>query len=288
MKTYQKCQILWISFICIEVMIVMPIPYFYETDCFNLNRKARLSNATFHWLMEKMMPQTRDRKSYEYHSCDEKKIKCLLRKIHAVRNQIDWAQKLDQASYVVFDTETTGLQPARDKVIEIGSVSIENGTLQRDNTFVELVNPQRPIPGAASHITGITDGMVVEKRLLPEVLHDFMEYTGDSVLVAHSAPFDMAFLNREVGRLAQARILNPVIDTHLLARYLLPWAHDYSLDGLARLFDIEIKGRHTALGDSIMTAELFLKLLGILKQFNVEDLQGLENFLHVQKSIYDP
>ena len=269
----------------------MTFPHYYETNCFNLNRKARLSNAAVHqlfWLAKKIMPQALAPKSNEHTHYDEGLIKRLLQKIKAVNEQIDWTQSLDQASYVVFDTETTGLNPTRDRIIEIGSVSIENGSLQRGKTFVELVNPQRPIPRLASHITGITDGMVAGKRLLPEVLDDFMDFAGSSVLVAHSAPFDMAFLNREVGRLAPMRIYNPVIDTHLLARYLMPWLYDYSLINLAQMFGIEIKGRHTALGDSLMTGELFLKLLELLKQCNIVDLQGLEHYLQVQKSIYDP
>ncbi len=267
----------------------MPIPYFYEPDCFNLNREARLSNAAMHRLLglvQKMLPHKASGKSNESYNCDEKLINRLLQKIYAVYENIDWSQPLEQASYVVFDTETTGLQPARDKIIEIGCVIIEDNCLQKEKTFVELVNPQRPIPGHASHITGITNTMVAEKRTLPEVLHDFMEFTGNRVLVAHSAPFDMAFLNREVGRLAPMRIYNPVIDTYLLARFLLPWAQDYSLSGLAQLFDIEVKGRHTALGDSLMTAELFLKLLTLLKEYRITDLHGLVHYLQMQKSIY--
>ena len=269
----------------------MPIPYFYETDCVNLNRKARLNNATMHrlvGLIEKIFQNNVSRKPIETCYCDEKVINRLLQMIYAVSENINWAQTLAQTSYVVFDTETTGLHPAKDKIIEIGCVVIENNCLHKEKTFVELVNPQCPIPEKASHITGITDGMVACKRSLPEVLHDFMEFTGNRILVAHSAPFDMAFLNREVGRLAPMRIYNPVIDTHLLARYLLPWAGDYSLNGLSQLFDIEIKGRHTALGDSMMTAELFLKLLALLKEYRIKDLHELVRYLQLQKSIYNP
>ncbi len=268
----------------------MPIPYFYETDCFNLNREARLSNAVMHRLLGlvgKMLPRSISRKSNECYNYDEKLINRLLQKIYSVNENIDWSQQLEQASYVVFDTETTGLHPARDKIIEIGCVIIEDSCLQKEKTFVELVNPEHPIPGPACHITGITDGMVAEKRILPEVLDDFMEFTGNRVLVAHSASFDLAFLNREIGRLAPMRIYNPVIDTYLLARFLLPWAGDYSLNGLARLFDIEVKGRHTALGDSLVTAELFLKLLTLLKEYGIKDLHGLLHYLQVQKNIYN-
>lgn len=270
----------------------MHIPYFYETDCFNLNRKARLSNAAVHrifGLVEKMMPhKSLLRKPSEHNDCNQRVINSLINKIYSVNGNINWSQKLAEASYVVFDTETTGFHPVKDKVIEIGCVIIENGCMQNEKTFVELVNPKRPIPGQASHITGITDGMVANKRTLPEVLHDFMEFTGNRVLVAHSAPFDMGFLNREVGRLAPMRIYNPVIDTYLLARYLLPGVEDYSLNGLAELFEIEIKGRHTALGDSLMTAELFLKLLDLLKQYEILDLYALINYLQVQKNLFNP
>lgn len=268
----------------------MPIPYYFETDCFNLNKNARLSNAALHRLLglvEKMTPLNLSRHSNSLIEDDEFTHR-LLKKIYDVFENINWSQTLAQASYAVFDTETTGLNPVRDKVIEIGCVLIEDECIQEEKRFVELVNPRRHITATASYITGITDGMVTDKRQLIEVLYDFLKFAGSRVLVAHCAPFDMAFLNRELGKLAPVRIYNPVIDTCLLARCLLPGLDDYSLSGLARAFKIEIEGRHTALGDSMMTAKLFIKLLDLLKKCSIKDLHDLLHYLQLQKRYFYP
>lgn len=266
----------------------MPLPYFYETDCFNLNREARLSNAAYHRLcgfLDRLFA-LEPRSGGNGHAKEDKAVvNGLLDRINSIAENIDWSMSLDKGSYVVFDTETTGLQPLKgDKVIELGCVVIENGCVQRDKTFVELVNPQRPIPPTASYITGITDGMVADKRTFPTVLLDFLDFVGNRVLVAHSATFDLAFLNKELGRIAPIRIINPVIDTYLLARCVLDDFCDFSLDGLARLFDVEIRARHTALGDSLITAELFLKMLALLKNNGIRSLYDLQSFFLMQKT----
>ncbi len=266
----------------------MPLSYFYETDCFNLNREARLTNAAFHRLIgmiNKVFSLDLHNRTNN-HDQEEKNItKGLLLKNNDIAARIDWTMALDKASYVVFDTETTGLYPFRgDKIIELGCVMIENGCVQRDKTFVELIDPQRPISSHASYLTGITDAMVAGKRTLPAVLLDFLDFVGNRVLVAHSASFDLAFLNKELGRVAATRIYNPVIDTYLLARCLLGEFCDFSLDGLAELFNIKVKGRHTALGDSLITAELFLKLLALLKDQGITTLHDLQNYFLAQKN----
>ena len=178
-------------------------------------------------------------------------------KIHAVLTDTNWEQKLSEASYVIFDTETTGLQPFRgDRITSLAAVIVEKGVIQ-DRSFNVLVNPQRPISAASSRITGITDGMVSDKPTLHEVLPDFLDFIGNKTLVAHCAAFDLAFLNAELLPDCPARILNPVIDTYLVANIMLPEMKSCS-ENLVNRLGLQMKGRHTALGDSLMTAEIFL------------------------------
>jgi DNA polymerase-3 subunit epsilon len=192
---------------------------------------------------------------------------------------------LRDASYVIFDTETTGMQPYRgDKITSLAGVIVENGVIQ-ERTFNMLVNPQRPISAVSSRITGITDDMVSYKPTLQEVLPDFLDFIGNRTLVAHSATFDLTFLNLELCRIAPVRIFNPVIDTYLVSRSILPYIKDYSLDNLVNRLGLEMKERHTAIGDSLMTAELFLYLLDRLALRQINTLDQLQKFLISQKNI---
>jgi len=214
-----------------------------------------------------------------YHETKEIKEKILAR-LNSLKRELNWEQDLREASYVVFDCETTGLQPFKgDKVISLSGVVIEKGTLKTNKVFHKLINPLRPIPPLCTKITGITDSMVAGAPTLINVLPEFLEFIGNKILVAHCAPFDLAFLNIELGRHTAARILNPVIDTYLLALTMFPQLKDYSLDNLLEKFGIEIKDRHTSLGDSLMTARLLLRMLEKLYAKGIFTLEGLQRFL---------
>ncbi|MEO0991155.1 MAG: 3'-5' exonuclease, partial [Pseudomonadota bacterium] len=180
---------------------------------------------------------------------------------------------LTDLTFVVFDTETTGLDPDRDEVVQLAGVRVLGGRLVQGEDFDRLVCPGRPIPVSATQIHGITDAMVAEASEFRVVAQDFAAFSEGAVLVAHNAPFDMAFLKR-----LDAHGLpfdHPVLCTARLSAALDGHQSDHTLDALAKRYGVEIEEalRHTALGDARATAEVFLKLLALLPSRDVTRLK---------------
>lgn len=179
---------------------------------------------------------------------------------------------LTELSYTVFDTETTGLNPSQgDEIIQLGATRIVAGKLRRQECFEQLVDPQRDIPAAGIPIHGIEPAMVRGQPTIDAVLPAFHAFARDTVLVGHNAAFDMRFLQLKEQR-SGVRFDQPVLDTLLLAAVAQPNQDGHALETLAERLGVTVMGRHTALGDAIVTAEVFLKLIPLLQAQGIHTL----------------
>jgi DNA polymerase-3 subunit epsilon len=179
----------------------------------------------------------------------------------------DRARRLADLTCVVFDTETTGLDPGGgDRIVSIAGVVVRDGVVRRGETFDALVNPGRPIPGASTRFHGITDATVAECPPIGVVLPAFLRFAADTILVGHEVWFDLRFLRTEAERLGlgpevQAR---PALDTLALARVVYGPLAEPGLETLAVRLGVTVRGRHSALGDAFTTAEVLVRLVPLL------------------------
>ena len=180
-------------------------------------------------------------------------------------------RKLAETDYVVFDLETTGAKTPPCRVTEIGAFRVSGGVITEE--FHTLVNPETPIPIFISQLTGITDRMVSRAPKFHEIAAEFLEFIGDSVLVAHNAHFDMRFLNHEIGRIhEQYRVANPHLCTVQLSRKLLPHIQNHRLNTVADYYSVALINHHRASEDARATAQIFINLLDELYALGVKDL----------------
>ena len=175
-------------------------------------------------------------------------------------------------SFVVFDIETTGFSPKKNKIIEIGAVKVVDGKIT--DRFSAFVNPDVPIPFDIEKLTGINDAMVLPHPKIDVILPQFLEFVGDSVLVAHNAGFDVGFISHFAEE--QGLPFNPtVLDTVTIARLLLPNLNRFKLDTVAKALNISLANHHRAVDDAGATAEIFAAFVKMLRDRSVTDLDGL-------------
>ncbi|MGH1578155.1 exonuclease domain-containing protein [Planktotalea sp.] len=183
---------------------------------------------------------------------------------------------LQKLTFTVFDTETTGLLPHKDEIVQIGAVRIVNGKLIDGEVINTLVDPDMPIPATSTKIHGISDAMVRGAPPITEAARDFHTFASGSVIMAHNAPFDMAFLRRHAKQTG-VEWTNPILDTVLLSAITFGQSEEHTLDALCERLNITIEPRlrHTALGDAIATAQVMCALLPMLEARGFDTLGKL-------------
>jgi DNA polymerase III epsilon subunit family exonuclease len=183
---------------------------------------------------------------------------------------------LKDTTYVVVDVETTGATPGRDRITEIAAYKISGGHIVDE--FSTLVNPERPITPYIVNLTGITDEMVANAPVFSTICEKVVDFFGDAVFVAHNAPFDWRFINREIERVTNRNLANMRLCTVQMARRIVPGLVNYKLHTVADHFSIEIVDRHRAGGDAFATAKVFIKFLDLMTDYGVPNVAGARRF----------
>jgi len=187
-------------------------------------------------------------------------------------DSIDRTTKLAELPVLVVDLETTGLDVRTDRVVSIGAVSALGARLYRDDILDILVNPDRPVPPRSTAIHGITDTMVADAPMFTEAFGHLDAMLTDRVIVGHNIGFDLAILRGENRRLGLRWAQPAALDLVRLAAALDPRERDLTLEGMAERWGISVSGRHTALGDALMTAEMWAHALPRLIEVGVVTL----------------
>lgn len=190
-------------------------------------------------------------------------------------------RSLDDVSFVVLDSETTGLRPDRDRVVSLAGVRVQDGSISAVDRFDRLVHPGCPIPGASTRVHGITDGMVAGAPPIDVVLGAFLAFAGDAVLVGHDLWFDLAFLARETSRRGQPPIeaTHVTVDTRALSLSLHGPGPSHDLDAVAARLGVSSRGRHSALGDALITAGIFVRLTALARARGIATLDQMLRFI---------
>lgn len=179
-------------------------------------------------------------------------------------------------TFVVFDLETTGFSNKNDKITEIGAVKVKNFEIV--DRFNELINPEKDISYKVQELTGITNDLIKDKPTIEEILPRFMEFVGDSVLVAHNAEFDIGFINQKCKEM-NIEFKNKSVDTLMLARILLPHLKRFKLNNLTKELGVPLHNHHRAVDDAAATAQIFIKFLDMIEKKGAKKLSDVNEVL---------
>ncbi|EJL60928.1 3'-5' exonuclease [Flavobacterium sp. CF136] len=178
---------------------------------------------------------------------------------------------IEETRFVVLDTETTGFDYTNDRILCIGALVLQNNIIKIEESF-EIYIEQDHYDESTAQIHGILKDFIVKRPTELEALEQFLNYLGDSIIIAHHANFDITMINRALERNGLPELKNKSLDTGVLYKKTLIKSHlferkdHYALDDLADKFDISKKDRHTALGDAYITAIAFLKIVKKLRE----------------------
>lgn len=177
---------------------------------------------------------------------------------------------------VVVDTETTGLDPAKARIVEIAALPLKHGKLDESAALRRLVHPGEPIPPSATAIHHIDDVTIADAPGFAAIWPDFAAALSGSILIGHRVGFDLAVLKGECARAGLPWMVPRMLDTGLLAQVVEPNLGGYTLEALASWLGVVVEGRHSALGDAVLTAKIFLALLPRLRDGNIRTLAEAE------------
>ena len=193
----------------------------------------------------------------------------------SIRSSIS-AIPLSSLPVVVLDTETTGLNVNQDRVIEIGAVRLNGASMEEIDTYSALVNPGMPIPAASTAIHRIVDDDVAAAPPFTEAMAAFVEWSGAPVIVGYSIGFDLTILKTEHERNGLAWQMPRHLDVRHLTHLLAPNLPSESLETVAAWLKLEVADRHRALGDALLTAQIFLALIPLLRERRITTLGEAE------------
>ena len=193
-------------------------------------------------------------------------------RVPIVYNEVE--MDLSEATYVVFDVETTGLSAIYNDLIQVAASKMYKGNIIAE--FDEFINPGHPLSAFTTELTGITDDHVKNAKPLVQVLKEFQEFCKDTVLVAHNASFDVGFMNANYERHGLPKITQPVIDTLEFARNLYPEYKRHGLGPLTKRFGVALEHHHMANYDAEATGRLlFIFIKEVAEKHGVTDLARL-------------
>jgi CBS domain-containing protein len=201
--------------------------------------------------------------------------------------RVSRSARLADLTAVVLDTETTGLDVSRERIVQIGAVRVVDGCIRPTETFVTLVNPSMPIPPGSAAIHGIDDAAVQSAPRFADIHRDLDAFLGDAVIIGQSVGFDLAILLRETRRIGAQWRPPHFLDTKLLYASLQDDPCDRSLDELTSALGISIAHRHTALDDALATAEIFVRLIPLLAEKGIRTLGDAEAHSNAQFRILE-
>ncbi|WP_303852086.1 PolC-type DNA polymerase III [Seleniivibrio woodruffii] len=189
-------------------------------------------------------------------------------------------ESIDNTVFSVVDTETTGLDLATAKIINVAAVKVQNFKII--DFYNSFINPEIPIPAESVKWHNITDEMVADKPTAGEVLPDFINFVGSSVIVGHHVNFDIRMINKELEDCYGCTLQNQWLDTMFIySRTIRKKEEHVSLDLLLEKYKVVCNGRHTALGDALATAEVFTKMISQART----DFESIRQLIESQRMI---
>jgi DNA polymerase III subunit epsilon len=205
--------------------------------------------------------------------------------------QIEKNTVISEATYIVFDTELTGLNIKKDSIVSIGALRMQGGKIDLNEIYYRVVDPEAQLTGQSVVIHEITPSEASRCPKIDVLLPEFLEYCRNGIIVGHFVSIDMAFVNKELTKLFGFPLQNPAVDTRKIYKWIrmqeeqvcafhAGLSEDLDLTSLANRYSIPVKNAHNALNDAFVTAQLFQRFLNLLQKFNINTVTELIRIGH--------